>query len=99
MVHMKGSDLYELPNIWADRISRRRNVAHAAHRQDEQHSAGSYLIERRQKRKYGNPKFAYCSRDEICMFLAIAKLLKTLVGQGRNRTADAGLFRAAYRFA
>ena len=29
------------------------------------------------------------------MFLAIAKLRKENGGQGRNRTADAGLFRAA----
>jgi hypothetical protein len=29
------------------------------------------------------------------MFLAIAKLLNLNGGQGRNRTADAGLFRAA----
>jgi hypothetical protein len=29
------------------------------------------------------------------MFVAIAKLLKKIGGQGRNRTADAGLFRAA----
>jgi hypothetical protein len=39
--------------------------------------------------------FAYCLRDELSMFLAIAKLFEKNGGQGRNRTADAGLFRAA----
>jgi hypothetical protein len=29
----------------------------------------------------------------------VSKLLNLNGGQGRNRTADAGLFRAAYRFA
>ena len=33
------------------------------------------------------------------MFLAICKLLKELVARDGNRTADAGLFRAAYRIA
>jgi hypothetical protein len=38
---------------------------------------------------------AGCNPSVILPFLAIAKLLKIWCGQGRNRTADAGLFRAA----
>ena len=44
--------------------------------------------------------FAYCSREKFfTRFLSVAKLVEKSGGQGRNRTADAGLFRAAYRIA
>ena len=36
-----------------------------------------------------------CAREILTNFLAFVKLLKGSGGQGRNRTADAGLFRAA----
>ena len=39
------------------------------------------------------------AREIFTRFPGEAKLLKKNGGQGRNRTADAGLFRAAYRIA
>ncbi len=42
--------------------------------------------------------YAYCSR-EIFEWFWLSVSYESMGGQGRNRTADAGLFRAAYRIA
>ena len=42
---------------------------------------------------------ALFAREILTRVLSVVKLIERGGGQGRNRTADAGLFRAAYRIA
>jgi len=42
---------------------------------------------------------AYCAREKFLDAFSLSLNCEWIGGQGRNRTADAGLFRAAYRIA